>query len=138
MLKELNQLLQEKGETNRYQLLVWATDELMYRQIDHEIIRIDEKRILSFRLFNETEEYYGFKRQGKVQVRHLVDISTERKYIEKTVKLKGNIAQFIQPDAENNLMLVSRDYLSYKPNGQAYYSDSRMVTIAPLKLIENE
>ncbi len=138
MLTKLNELLQEKGVKWNHHLLVWATDELIYKKIKNQAITIKDKHILKFRLFNGDEEYYGFKRQEKSIIRHIQDSKSSQKYIEKTVKLKGNIAKLINANTAQDLMLKSRDYLAYKPNGQAYYTDSRMVTIDTLKLIDHE
>ncbi len=138
MKAALNKILEEKNASLDHHLLIWATDELIYLKAEGQTTPIGNNHILKFRLFNEIEEYHGFTRNGIDQVRHLSDTETDHEYIEKVVRLKGNIANLIAPNSEKNLMLKSRDYLAYKANGQAYYTDSRMVTIDTLKLITHE
>lgn len=138
MQAELTKLLTEKKGNLNHQLLIWATDELIYHKVTDTLPLVPNKQILLFRLFNETEEYFGFTRKGVSRVRHISDTAANQPFIEKVVKLKGNMAQLIAPHTTKDLMLKSRDYLAYKPNGQAYYTDSRMVSIDELKLINHE
>ena len=141
MLEKLNQIIANKGASLNHHLFLWMSDKLIYEKLETiKTFEYDaEKSVpIKFRLFNENEEYYCFMRSGEVFERYLSDQSGGAEYIEKTVKIRGNISKLIDPKPAKDLGLVSRDYITYKENGQAYYSDSRMVAIHELELIEND
>jgi hypothetical protein len=137
-----NDTFQKRNQTAEYHLFIWASDGLIYHKINGQSILPSVNHVIKFRLFNEDEEFYGYVAQNKPQIRHKKE-QEDQLFLQKSVKIKSNISQIIAAvkpmDNEQksaDLMLISRDYLAFKPNGQAYYDDCRMVSIKPLKLIE--
>ena len=132
MQTELNKILNTPNKNFNHHLLVWASDALIYKKITSEKPNFENKHILKFRLFNQVEEYYCYLKKEAPIIRHRID-DDATDFIEKTVKLKSNISNLIHPNSTPK-GIVSRDYIAYKANGQAYIIDSRMVAINELKL----
>lgn len=92
---------------------------------NREIPKVSED-ILEMRIFDENQEYYVFKRNGKWQCRYRRDAEgNETNTIDTAMKLRGNMAKKWDEQG-NNLHVYTRNYIAEDAFG---YNDFRILTI---------